>query len=71
MTTDPITRLRNEGFGPAKLASLLEGISPQAISQWRQVPADRVLEVERVTGIPRHDLRPDLAAIFAKSEAAA
>lgn len=26
----------------------------------RQVAADKVLEVERVTGISRHDLRPDV-----------
>ncbi len=38
------------------------GISPQAISQWRQVPAARVLAVERETGgaVTRSELRPDL-----------
>lgn len=36
------------------------GINQTAISQWRQVPALRVLDVERITGISRHDLRPDL-----------
>jgi len=36
------------------------GITHGAISQWRRVPAERVLDVERVTGISRHDLRPDL-----------
>lgn len=36
------------------------GVSPSAISQWDRVPAERVLEVEQHTGIPRHDLRPDL-----------
>lgn len=35
-------------------------ITPQAISQWKQVPAERVLDVERATGISRHRLRPDL-----------
>jgi DNA-binding transcriptional regulator YdaS (Cro superfamily) len=24
------------------------------------LPAERVLDIERVTGIPRHELRPDL-----------
>lgn len=42
-----------------KLAALL-GVAPQAISQWRQPPATRVLAIERVTGVSRHDLRPDL-----------
>ncbi|MBB3771554.1 DNA-binding transcriptional regulator YdaS (Cro superfamily) [Angulomicrobium tetraedrale] len=43
----------------AKLATLV-GVSPQALSQWRRVPPLRVLDVERVTGVPRHELRPDL-----------
>lgn len=36
------------------------GITPQAVGQWERVPAGRVLEVERVTGVSRSDLRPDL-----------
>lgn len=40
--------------------ALAPGISPQAISQWKQVPAERVLEVERATGVGRHRLRPDI-----------
>ena len=35
-------------------------ITPQAISQWGKVPAERVLDVERVTGVSRSELRPDL-----------
>lgn len=42
-----------------KLASDL-GITPQALSQWDRVPPLRVLEVERITGVPRHELRPDI-----------
>jgi DNA-binding transcriptional regulator YdaS (Cro superfamily) len=43
------------------LASLL-GITPQAVSQWRHVPAARVLAVERATkgAVSRFQLRPDL-----------
>lgn len=36
------------------------GITPGAIYQWRRVPAERVIQVERLTGISRHELRPDL-----------
>lgn len=45
----------------AKLAAAL-GLSSQAISQWEEVPAHRVLSVERATGgkVTRHELRPDL-----------
>jgi DNA-binding transcriptional regulator YdaS (Cro superfamily) len=38
----------------------MSDITPQAISQWDKVPAKRVLEVERITGISRHKLRPDV-----------
>lgn len=36
------------------------GVTPGAVYQWRRVPAERVLDVERITGISRHELRPDL-----------
>ncbi len=35
------------------------GITPQAVHQWEVVPLDRVPEVEQLTGVPRHKLRPD------------
>ena len=46
--------------GPSKLARAIGGVSSQAVSQWKKVPADRVLEVEKITGISRHQLRPDV-----------
>lgn len=36
------------------------GITAQAISQWDEVPPLRVLAVERISGVSRHELRPDL-----------
>jgi DNA-binding transcriptional regulator YdaS (Cro superfamily) len=36
------------------------GITHGAVNQWRRVPAERVIDVERATGIPREKLRPDL-----------
>jgi DNA-binding transcriptional regulator YdaS (Cro superfamily) len=42
-----------------KLAKKL-GISRQAIYQWEKVPAERVPEVARITGVSRHILRRDL-----------
>ncbi len=47
-----------------KVADAL-GITQGAVSQWRRVPAGRVLDVERVTGISRHVLRPDLYPVEA------
>jgi DNA-binding transcriptional regulator YdaS (Cro superfamily) len=45
-----------------ELARLL-GITHQAITQWDKVPAERMLEIEHVTGICRERLRPDLYRI--------
>lgn len=36
------------------------GIAHQAILQWSRVPVLRVLEVERITGVSRYRLRPDI-----------
>lgn len=36
------------------------GISPQAVAQWRRLPAKRVIPLERISGVDRHKLRPDL-----------
>lgn len=53
--------------GYAALARGL-GIKQPAVYQWKRVPAVRVLEVERLTGVSRHDLRPD---IYPREERAA
>jgi DNA-binding transcriptional regulator YdaS (Cro superfamily) len=36
------------------------GIRPQAVHAWRRVPITRVLDVERITGLSRHYLRPEI-----------
>jgi DNA-binding transcriptional regulator YdaS (Cro superfamily) len=43
-------------------------IGPSALSQWSQVPAERCLDVERITGISRHELRPDIYGAARKSD---
>src|SRR5262245_21591175 len=47
--------------GVAALARAIN-VTPQAISQWERVPAERALAVEKATEgrVPRHELRPDL-----------
>lgn len=44
------------------------GITRGAVAQWDRVPAERLGEVSRATGIPVERLRPDL---FAEAERAA
>lgn len=57
---DTIVSTIKDTVGVAKLARALGNITPQAISQWKRVPPERVIEVERATGISRHVLRPDI-----------
>ncbi len=57
--SDALIRARKAIGCNAKLGRAL-GISGQADSQWDRVPAERVIEVERATGVSRHELRPDI-----------
>jgi DNA-binding transcriptional regulator YdaS (Cro superfamily) len=53
----------------AKIAKGLN-IHGSAVSMWKKVPAERLPEVERITGIPRYELRPDICPPPARGEAA-
>jgi DNA-binding transcriptional regulator YdaS (Cro superfamily) len=35
-------------------------ITPQAINKWADIPLERVLQVERATGVPREKLAPQM-----------
>lgn len=59
----PVERVIEVLGGPSKAAEVLGLSGPSVVSNWRargKVPPERVLEVERVTGISRHELRPDV-----------
>lgn len=56
----PLEIAKQIAGGGTGLARALGDLTPQAISQWKVVPADRVLKVEAVTGVSRHLLRPDI-----------
>lgn len=45
--------------GGTALAGII-GVSPSAVSQWRRAPAERVLQIEAASGVPKEELRPDL-----------
>lgn len=55
----PIDRAAAAVGNKSELARRL-GVKVQSIQQWKRIPAERVIDVERVTGIPREELRPDL-----------
>ena len=49
-----------EKAGTAAALARAIGISRQALGDWDRVPAEQIVAVERATGIPRNELRPDL-----------
>lgn len=59
MKHEPLAKAIESVGGPKALARLLN-ISHQAVSQWKRCPPSRVMDIERITGISRHDLRPDV-----------
>jgi DNA-binding transcriptional regulator YdaS (Cro superfamily) len=56
---DGLREAINKAGGLRALARAL-GISQTSLAQWRRVPAERLVQVEAVTGIDRAVLRPDL-----------
>lgn len=54
--------LKEHGSSLTLLADALS-VNKSTVSRWGTcVPADRLIEIEKATGIPRHVLRPDLFA---------
>lgn len=61
--TTPVDRAIDALGGLTKASAALGIDNPSVIANWRtrgRVPADRVLDVEKLTGISRHSLRPDI-----------
>lgn len=57
---DPIIKEAVRAHGSIASLSEAMGLTYQAIWKWRRIPAERVREVESLTGISRKRLRPDL-----------
>ena len=60
MAKDKVLREAIRLAGGARALARELGIDHSAIIRWERVPPLRVLEVERLTGISRHQLRPDI-----------
>jgi DNA-binding transcriptional regulator YdaS (Cro superfamily) len=60
---DALTLAVENAGGQSALARKV-GLRQQAIWHWinvsKRVPAERVLAVEAASGVPRHELRPDI-----------
>ena len=61
ITVHPVV-LASKAVGSQDALAKAVKVTPQAIGKWKRsrIPAERVLDVERVTGVSRHLLRPDL-----------
>lgn len=62
MKKNAIQRAADAAGGQSALARLLV-CTPQAVQKMcatGRVPAERVLKIEKETGVSRHELRPDL-----------
>jgi DNA-binding transcriptional regulator YdaS (Cro superfamily) len=70
MLAEVLDKAIHDRGGYAEVARLL-GVTRQTVYKWvwRRVPAERVAEVEWVTGIPRERLRPDIFDIRTSSAA--
>ncbi|MBV4553085.1 helix-turn-helix domain-containing protein [Pseudomonas sp. SWRI102] len=65
MNENAAVRAAKEAGGQSALARIL-GCTPQAVQSMcasGNVPAGRVLAIEKATGVSRHELRPDLYPI--------
>lgn len=72
MSDSIVERLIEIGGGQSGLAKKV-GVTQQTVWYWRhklgKIPAERVLAVENATGVPRHEIRPDLFPAPAASAA--
>lgn len=62
MNANPIKQAIEKSGGVAELSRALN-ITYEAVRQWDErntIPAGRVIEVERISGVSRHLLRPDI-----------
>ena len=71
MCTEALKRAVKIAGGQKALASKLDCVSQQKISYWlntaKKVQAEYVLAIEEITGVSRHELRPDLYPIEVKA----
>lgn len=58
--TKPLIRKAAGNVGGVIALSKALGLSRAAVSGWVRVPARHVLRVEKLTGVSRHRLRPDI-----------
>lgn len=68
---DDCKKVIKEAGGPAKVARALGDLTSQAVSQWKRIPIERVAAFEALSGVSRHELRPDIFGPAPEKEKAA
>jgi len=58
--SERVVRLAIEKAGGISSLARAIGVDRRRVFEWKQIPAKRVLDVEKATGISRHILRPDI-----------
>jgi len=58
MSTGIKKAIKAMGSGAALARAL--GIDRASVCGWAEIPAKRIIQIERLTGVPREELRPDL-----------
>ena len=60
---DPALQEIVDRIGISELARRIKpAMSKQAVYAWRQVPEDKLSQVAKISGVSKHQLRPDLFA---------
>nr|WP_035215386.1 MULTISPECIES: Cro/CI family transcriptional regulator [unclassified Agrobacterium] len=59
-----VIALKSAANGATAIARVI-GVTPQAVAQWKAIPPEHVLKLERTFGVSRHKQRPD---VFGSSE---
>jgi DNA-binding transcriptional regulator YdaS (Cro superfamily) len=49
-----------ESVGGVRALADLLGLNCRSVYRWRHVPTEQIIQIEKVTGVPRDVLRPDL-----------
>lgn len=62
MTTNAPLEARvvvRDAGGPLAVSKVL-GITSQAVTQWKKIPPQHCLDIEKISNYNRHDMRPDI-----------
>jgi DNA-binding transcriptional regulator YdaS (Cro superfamily) len=60
LTPEEAMKLALVNAGGVRAVAKVFDVATQNIYRWRVCPPERVLKIEELSGVPRHELRPDL-----------